>query len=507
MAIYHLSVKPVKRSDGRSSVAAAAYRAAERLYDQRQGMTHNYSRKSDVAIAGIIGFSGSRSALWNKAEAAEKRKDACVAREFEVALPIELTPQQSVDLATDYGKWHNEQYGVAVDLAIHNLEGENPHVHFLTTTRVVVDNELTDKSAREWSPQKRAKEGLPPRHEDVNEARAMWEVLANSALENAGNDARIDHRSLADQGIDRTPTVKVGPAAKAKHERGQQADLVDLNKSIQADNDNNRLLLLRLAEEAELAEQEYLAAKADLVRQLAEFDRQVQIDDRIRSRADGRPSVPEIDPIIDRPMISKSAILSDRQERRQMMDGQLKAAQADIRDISRQPVHRWALEEIQGAKRPERLKEADKTIAAHKRPAQSLWQRMQYWLDSTPRADRLFKMEQARQQWETEAIATVVAEHQARLDEQSGKLKAREVALAADVAIIDKDIDVIENSMKLDGPDQIEAVNAKEAMQSMSQQVEQERDRLEALREEQRADLIERQAERKANEKDTDFGM
>jgi hypothetical protein len=233
----------------------------------------------------------------------------------------------------------------------------------------------------------------------------------------------------------------------------------------------------------------------------------VQIDDRIRSRTDGRPSVPEIDPIIDRPMISKSAILSDRQERRQMMDGQLKAAQADIRDISRQPVHRWALEEIQGAKRPERLKEADKTIAAHKRPAQSLWQRMQYWLDSTPRADRLFKMEQARQQWETEAIATVVAEHQARLDEQSGKLKAREVALAADVAIIDKDIDVIENSMKLDGPDQIEAVNAKEAMQSMSQQVEQERDRLEALREEQRADLIERQAERKANEKDTDFGM
>lgn len=89
--MYHNSVKPVSRSSGRSACAAAAYRAGEVVHDQRTGLTHDYTKKADVDFTQLIGWSGTRSELWNAAEAAEKRKDACVAREYEIGLPTELS--------------------------------------------------------------------------------------------------------------------------------------------------------------------------------------------------------------------------------------------------------------------------------------------------------------------------------------------------------------------------------------------------------------------------------
>ena len=135
MAIYHLSAKAISRSKGRSATGAAAYRAAERIVDERTGIVHDYERKKGVDFCKIIGWNGTRSELWNAAEAAEKRKDSVVAREYEVALPTELSNIEKTKLAIGFAMWLNQQHGVAVDLAIHGINTKNPHAHLLTSTR------------------------------------------------------------------------------------------------------------------------------------------------------------------------------------------------------------------------------------------------------------------------------------------------------------------------------------------------------------------------------------
>src|ERR1039458_1568386 len=111
MALYHLSMKPVSRGSGRSAVASAAYRAAERIENERDGLVHDFSRRSGVEHAEIVLPAGAdaewakeRSALWNAAEASEKRKDARVAREIEVSLPHELSGEQRLVLAPEFGQ-------------------------------------------------------------------------------------------------------------------------------------------------------------------------------------------------------------------------------------------------------------------------------------------------------------------------------------------------------------------------------------------------------------------
>ena len=125
MAIYHLSVKPISRSAGRSATAAAAYRAGVEIADERTGEVHDYRRKGGVESADIVLPDGApewatnRGALWNAAEKAEKRKDACVAREYEVALPAELSPAERRRLALDFAQEMANREGCAVDVAIH----------------------------------------------------------------------------------------------------------------------------------------------------------------------------------------------------------------------------------------------------------------------------------------------------------------------------------------------------------------------------------------------------
>jgi len=234
MAIYHLSAKPVQRSAGKSAVAAAAYRSRSTLRDERQGMTFSYTAATDLVHAEIVGFDGPRSTLWNLAEAMEKRKDATTAREYEIALPRELSEPAQIELARDFAAWLNETQGCVVDFAIHSGDGQNPHIHMLTTTRAVDEiGTMADiKIPREWSDRKREEHGLPGRKVELTNARERWSVMANTALNRAGIDARIDHRSYADQGIERLPTSHLGPSVSAMEREGVETRAGDHNRMV-----------------------------------------------------------------------------------------------------------------------------------------------------------------------------------------------------------------------------------------------------------------------------------
>ena len=148
LAIYHLSMKPISRASGRSAVASAAYRSAERLTNERDGLTHDFTRRGGVEHSEIVIPAGvdaqwalDRSALWNAAEQAENRKDARVAREFEIALPHELNAEQRLAATREFAQGLADRYGAAVDFAIHAPHGEtdvrNHHAHLMMTMRAV----------------------------------------------------------------------------------------------------------------------------------------------------------------------------------------------------------------------------------------------------------------------------------------------------------------------------------------------------------------------------------
>lgn len=239
MAIYHLSVKPISRGGGRSATAAIAYRSAERVQDLSSGETFDYTRKRGVEHAEIvlpdsaakrdIHWARDRQALWNAAEASEKRKDARVAREYEVALPHELSREQRVELVRGFAGELANRYGVAVDFAIHRPhrsgDERNFHAHVLTTTRQLEPSGLGAKASIEWSDTDRAKKGLGPAKGEVKAIRARWEALTNERLKELGIEARIDHRSLAEQGLDREPTRHLGPAVSAMERRGIETEV------------------------------------------------------------------------------------------------------------------------------------------------------------------------------------------------------------------------------------------------------------------------------------------
>ncbi|GAN81123.1 Ti-type conjugative transfer relaxase TraA [Acidocella aminolytica] len=254
MAIYHLSMKPIGRAGGRSAVAAAAYRAAEKLINERDGLTHDFTRRSGVEHAEIVLPEGvnaaralDRSALWNAAEAAEKRKDARVAREIEIALPHELTAAQRVALTREFAQRLADRYGVAVDFAIHSPHGHtdirNHHAHILLTTRKVaeigpagsagaaVPLGLGEKSELELENRKLEALGLPTTHDQVRDMRLAWEGLANEHLARAGLDMRIDHRAHQERGLEIEPTQHMGVHASQMERRGKAVARVRLDEA------------------------------------------------------------------------------------------------------------------------------------------------------------------------------------------------------------------------------------------------------------------------------------
>lgn len=244
MAIFHCQTTPLSRSSGRSAVAAAAYRSGSELVDERTGQVHDYTRKAGVADTLMVMPEGApamtRSELWNAAESAEKRKDARTAREWVVALPAELSAEQRKELVTTFARGLAGRYGVAVDVAIHQpgAEGDqrNHHAHVLCTTRQVGPQGLGDKATLELSDKARRERGMGPAADDVKAVREFWSSIANRALEQAGHEARIDHRSLEAQGIDRAPTTHLGPVASEMERRGRASDRGDVNRGIKAEN-------------------------------------------------------------------------------------------------------------------------------------------------------------------------------------------------------------------------------------------------------------------------------
>ena len=239
MASYHLSVKNVQRSAGRSATAAAAYRHAERIECQREGRVHDYTRKAGVEHSFIVAPEGApewaqdRAALWNAAEARETRSNSVVAREWELALPSELDGIGRRVLARTFARELVDRYGVAADVAIHapHREGDqrNWHAHVLTTTRRMEAQGLTDKT--------RVLDAKQTGSVEVEQMRERWAALQNQALERHGHEARVDHRRLEvqreralSQGreqqaeeLDRAAEVKLGPVVSAIERREQRA--------------------------------------------------------------------------------------------------------------------------------------------------------------------------------------------------------------------------------------------------------------------------------------------
>jgi ATP-dependent exoDNAse (exonuclease V) alpha subunit len=167
--------------------------------------------------------------LWNAAEIAEKRKDARVAREYEVALPQELTKTQRLELTRAFSLELANRYGCAVDFAIHRPhwegDGRNFHAHILTTTRRIEATGLGAKTSIEWADTDRAKRGLGPAKDEVTAIRECWAVLTNEKLEALGHESRIDHRSLDAQGEQRIPGQHLGPSVMAIERRGERSEV------------------------------------------------------------------------------------------------------------------------------------------------------------------------------------------------------------------------------------------------------------------------------------------
>jgi len=267
VAIYHCSVKVISRATGRSAVAAAAYRSGERLTDERQGKCHDYTRKSDIEHRAIMApdrtpdWMLDRASLWNGVEAAEKRKDAQLAREVEISLPRELDAEGRRALVDSYVREQFVSQGMIADVSLHrghSVDGqEQPHAHVMLTMRDLT-GEGFGKKNRDWNAAERL-EGW----------RSAWADHANRALERAGCDERIDHRSLKDQreaarergdvdgqeDLAREPLGKVPLSAVAMERKGITTERGDEQREVQARNGERRDLTQQLRElSAKIAE-------------------------------------------------------------------------------------------------------------------------------------------------------------------------------------------------------------------------------------------------------------
>jgi len=239
MAVYFLNLKTFGRSGGSSAVSAAAYRSGERIRDERTGRTYDHTDRRDVLhkevlvpgwLAGSdMSWARDRANLWNAAERAESRKNARVAREYLVALPVELDPVQRIALVRGFAQELTDRYQFALDLAVHaprDYPGSDPrnfHAHLLATTREVSASGLNAKTALELNDSRRQELGLKPVIHELLFVRERWASVANEALRDAGAEARVDHRSLAAQGIGREPYPHIPRVAYEMERQGYRS--------------------------------------------------------------------------------------------------------------------------------------------------------------------------------------------------------------------------------------------------------------------------------------------
>jgi Ti-type conjugative transfer relaxase TraA len=230
MAIYHFSAKVISRAAGSSALAAAAYRSASRLHDERLDRHHDFSNKAGVIHSEVMLPQGApehlsdRERLWNEVESAEKRIDAQLAREVEFALPRELSPEMGISLARDFVEREFVGLGMVGDLNVHWDIGANgeprPHAHVMLSMREVGADGFGAK-VRDWN-----------RAQLLQHWREAWADHVNERLASLDIDARIDHRSLEAQGIDLEPQHKIGPAASRMAAQGLELERVDEHREI-----------------------------------------------------------------------------------------------------------------------------------------------------------------------------------------------------------------------------------------------------------------------------------
>ena len=303
MAIYHLEAKVISRGAGRSAVAAAAYMSCSQILNDYDGVQHDYTRKQGLVWQQIFlpeyapAEWSDRGTLWNAVEENEKTKDSRLAREFVVALPIEMGKAEWQSLLTEFIQDNFVADGMCADVCIHDTDGHNPHAHIMVTVRPLAENgqwqyktekeylcvrdgeemgftgaEFKQAQREGWEKQYqykigRKKEYMAPSaaeaagYERASKTpkstrfgrqnpiaarwnsdeqlvlwRSAWADVTNRYLERVGAEARIDHRSHADRGILEQPTIHEGVTARAMEQQGFIADRCELNRQIKADN-------------------------------------------------------------------------------------------------------------------------------------------------------------------------------------------------------------------------------------------------------------------------------
>ena len=283
MAIYHMQAKVVSRGSGRSAVAASAYMSCSRMYNDYDGIQHDYTRKHGLIYQEVMlppmapSEWNDREQLWNAVEETEKTKDSRLAREFVVALPVELDKDSNISLLQDFIKKNFVDMGMCADFAIHDTDGHNPHAHILLTVRPLNENGTWQyKTEKEYlcikdgeekgyeRIDKHPKSSRYGRQNPISEQwnsdeqlciwRANWTDAVNKMLSRNQINATIDHRSFADQGITEQSTIHEGYIAQNMEKNGIIADRCEINRQIRADNKMLRELKAKVIKLAEAVE-------------------------------------------------------------------------------------------------------------------------------------------------------------------------------------------------------------------------------------------------------------
>ncbi|EGI6136066.1 conjugal transfer protein, partial [Salmonella enterica subsp. enterica serovar Eastbourne] len=211
MAIFHLDFKIVKRSEGMTSVAKAAYHARTRITDYRIGQVFDFSHRTDlhghIILAPVSASSHiveSSSALWNEVERVERQSNGQTARYFDVAIPVELNNDDKKKLVAEYCQKNFVDKGMIADIVFHDLDGKNPHAHVMLTLKTITAAGFGKKD-RSWNDKKM-----------MLQWRESWATMSNSYLETAGREERIDHRSLRTQCADALAQAEEAFSAEEK---------------------------------------------------------------------------------------------------------------------------------------------------------------------------------------------------------------------------------------------------------------------------------------------------
>ena len=254
MAIYHCSIKIISRGKGKTAVSAAAYRSGETLTSEHNGKTHSYTRKRGIVHTEILlpdhapREYENRGVLWNAVEKIEKQCNSQLAREIEVALPVELTLAQNIALVRRYVKEEFADKGMCADVAIHDTGKGNPHAHIMLTMRPINEDGSWGAKVKKIN-KKRTETTDWNERTKAEEWRKAWAAYANGALRLAGaltEDNALDHRSYKRQGIELIPTVHLGVAVTQMEQRGIRTERGNRNREIDALNSKLRQIKARI---------------------------------------------------------------------------------------------------------------------------------------------------------------------------------------------------------------------------------------------------------------------